>query len=75
MQAHSIGLFFKRSCLRNERVDNVRLVNLCFNIVFCFSFILLAFSLKDLDRYLTLLGFYGNILTDIAIGTQPMVAP
>ncbi len=32
MQAHSIGLFFKRSCLRNERVDNVRLVNLCFNV-------------------------------------------
>ncbi|GAA9914078.1 hypothetical protein VN0823_08040 [Helicobacter pylori] len=24
MQAHSIGLFFKRSFLRNERVDNVR---------------------------------------------------
>ncbi|GHQ22117.1 hypothetical protein VN0324_08160 [Helicobacter pylori] len=24
MQAHSIGLFFKRSCLWNERVDNVR---------------------------------------------------
>ncbi len=42
MQAHSIGLFFKRSCLRNERVDNVRLVNLCFNIVFCFH----SFSLR-----------------------------
>ncbi len=56
MQAHSIGLFFKRSCLRNERVDNVRLVNLCFNVVFCFSFILLAFSLK---RFRSLFDFVG----------------
>lgn len=56
MQAHSIGLFFKRSCLRNERVDNVRLVHLCFNIVFCFSFILLAFSLK---RFRSLFDFVG----------------
>lgn len=54
MQAHSIGLFFKRSCLRNERVDNVRLVHLYFNIIFCFSFILLAFSLK---RFKPLLWF------------------
>ncbi len=56
MQAHSIGLFFKRSCLRNERVDNVRLVHLCFNIIFCFSFILLAFSLK---RFRSLFDFVG----------------
>lgn len=56
MQAHSIGLFFKRSCLRNERVDNVRLVHLYFNIIFCFSFILLAFSLK---RFRSLFDFVG----------------
>ncbi len=45
MQAHSIGLFFKRSCLRNERVDNVRLVNLCFNVnlVLCFLCTLFAY--------------------------------
>ncbi len=43
MQAHSIGLFFKRSCLRNERVDNVRLVHLCFNVIFCFH----SFSLRS----------------------------
>ncbi len=42
-------------------------------------FVFHSFSLrspwKDLGRYLALLGFYGNILTDIAIGTRPMVAP
>ncbi len=42
-KAHSIGLFFKRSCLRNERVDNVRLVHLCFNIIFVFH----SFSLHS----------------------------
>ncbi|WQY69274.1 hypothetical protein E5L57_04165 [Helicobacter pylori] len=38
-------------------------------------FIHSPYTLKDLSRYLALLGFYGSILTDIAIGTRPMVAP